>query len=211
MNLAGTRLHPSPSTASVSRSRSSMGSLAPSPACAIMPAVPWAKAGWTGDYVVCPWHNWKYHRRTGLGEPGYEDDAAPSYEVRLDNGHLFLNLEPATKRTRGHHDPHPLARKVVREPGPVRVVGISTTAMDANNPRFSSSDALLEVALAKPAAMLGTDTRLIKLTISRSATARATTRRAPTPAPGPARSRRWIRPTRWSRSTRHSCTGPTSS
>lgn len=116
-----------------------------------------------GDYVVCPWHNWKYHRRTGLGEPGYEDDAAPSYEVRLDNGHLFLNLEPATKRTRGHHDPQPLARKVVREPGPVRVVGISTTAMDAKNPRYSGSDDLLGVALRYAGAMLGTDTRLIKL------------------------------------------------
>ena len=25
-----------------------------------------------GDYVVCPWHNWKYHRATGEGEPGFE-------------------------------------------------------------------------------------------------------------------------------------------
>jgi nitrite reductase/ring-hydroxylating ferredoxin subunit len=24
-----------------------------------------------GDYVVCPWHYWKFHRRTGSGEPGY--------------------------------------------------------------------------------------------------------------------------------------------
>ena len=22
-----------------------------------------------GAYVVCPWHNWKFHCRTGLGEP----------------------------------------------------------------------------------------------------------------------------------------------
>ncbi|MCB9871141.1 MAG: Rieske (2Fe-2S) protein [Planctomycetes bacterium] len=26
-----------------------------------------------GDYVVCPWHYWKFHRLTGEGEPGYED------------------------------------------------------------------------------------------------------------------------------------------
>ena len=25
-----------------------------------------------GDYVVCPWHYWKFHCRTGEGEPGYE-------------------------------------------------------------------------------------------------------------------------------------------
>ena len=30
-----------------------------------------------GDYVVCPWHYWKFHCRTGLGEPGYEADAVP--------------------------------------------------------------------------------------------------------------------------------------
>jgi nitrite reductase/ring-hydroxylating ferredoxin subunit len=27
-----------------------------------------------GDYVVCPWHNWKFHRATGEGEPGFEAD-----------------------------------------------------------------------------------------------------------------------------------------
>ena len=24
-----------------------------------------------GDYIVCPWHNWKFHRCTGQGEPGF--------------------------------------------------------------------------------------------------------------------------------------------
>jgi len=23
-----------------------------------------------GDYVVCPWHYWKFHRQTGRGEAG---------------------------------------------------------------------------------------------------------------------------------------------
>ena len=32
-----------------------------------------------GEYVVCPWHNWKYHCRTGLGEPGFEADGVPRY------------------------------------------------------------------------------------------------------------------------------------
>ena len=27
-----------------------------------------------GDYIVCPWHNWKFHRCTGKGEPGFEED-----------------------------------------------------------------------------------------------------------------------------------------
>ena len=116
-----------------------------------------------GDYVVCPWHNWKYHRLTGLGEPGFEDDAAPSYEVRVENGHLFINLAPRTPRKQGHHPAHPLARKVMREPGPIRVVGISTTAMDLRNPRFSGSDHLLETALEFATSALEAETRLIRL------------------------------------------------
>jgi nitrite reductase/ring-hydroxylating ferredoxin subunit len=28
----------------------------------------------SGDYVVCPWHYWKYHCRTGEGEPGFAAD-----------------------------------------------------------------------------------------------------------------------------------------
>ena len=35
-----------------------------------------------GDYVVCPWHHWKFHRRTGEGEPGFEADRVPSYDLR---------------------------------------------------------------------------------------------------------------------------------
>ena len=30
-----------------------------------------------GNYVVCPWHNWKFHRVTGIGEPGFEQDTVP--------------------------------------------------------------------------------------------------------------------------------------
>jgi nitrite reductase/ring-hydroxylating ferredoxin subunit/multimeric flavodoxin WrbA len=115
-----------------------------------------------GEYVVCPWHNWKYHCRSGLGEPGFEADAVPRYEVKVEGGHLFASEAPVTKRTRGVHPPHPLARKVAREPGPIRIVGISTTNMDTANPRYSTSDALLEVAL-RHAAELGAKARTIRL------------------------------------------------
>jgi multimeric flavodoxin WrbA/nitrite reductase/ring-hydroxylating ferredoxin subunit len=124
---------------------------------------PLADGRMDGDYVVCPWHNWKYHRRTGLGEPGFEADAVPSYSVRVENGHLFVSAEPATKRTRGVHEPHPLTRKIVRGPGPVRVVGISTTNMDVANPRYSTSDDLLGTAINFAAAELGAETQVIHL------------------------------------------------
>ena len=116
-----------------------------------------------GDYVVCPWHNWKFHHETGLGEPGYEEDAVPAYESKVENGRLLVNLTAKSKRTRKPHDPHPLARKVSRDDGPPRVAGISTTVMDAANPRYSTSDALLEHAITHAREALGVETRLIKL------------------------------------------------
>ncbi len=67
-----------------------------------------------------------------------------------------------SKRNKVPHAPHPLARKVERAPGPLRLAGISTTAMDAANPRFSGSDHLLEHAL-KAGRTLGAETRMIKL------------------------------------------------
>ncbi len=115
-----------------------------------------------GEYLVCPWHNWKYHCRTGQGEPGFEQDAVPRYDVKIEDGRLWVSREPVSKRTRGPHPVHPLARKVERAPGPVRVVGIATTNMDVANPRYSTSDALLAESMAEATA-LDAETRLIRL------------------------------------------------
>ena len=109
-----------------------------------------------GDYVVCPWHNWKFHHRTGEGEPGYEADCVPRYEHRIENGRLLVDLDSATKPNKVKHPPHDLARPVVREAGPIRVVGISTTVMDEAHPRYSTSDALLETAI-EHAKLVGAD------------------------------------------------------
>src|SRR4051812_35321009 len=51
-----------------------------------------------GEYVVCPWHNWKFHCRTGEGEPGFEEDKVPSYATKIEGGHLFVNLVAKTSR-----------------------------------------------------------------------------------------------------------------
>jgi nitrite reductase/ring-hydroxylating ferredoxin subunit/multimeric flavodoxin WrbA len=115
-----------------------------------------------GDYVTCPWHGWKFHRRTGAGEPGFEEDCVPAYPVKVEQGRVLVDLASATRRRKKPHDPHPLARKVERAPGPLRLMGLSTTAMDAANPRFSGSDHLLTHALSA-ASTLGADTQLIKL------------------------------------------------
>lgn len=116
-----------------------------------------------GNYVVCPWHNWKFPRVTGSGEPGFEDDAVPGSKVKVKDGRVLVRMSPATPRKKKPHAPHPLARPVRREPGPVRVVGISATAQDPANPLYSTSEALREVALAHARQKLKCPTKLIKL------------------------------------------------
>ena len=115
-----------------------------------------------GEYVVCPWHHWKFHCRTGEGEPGFEADRVPSYELRQDGGRLYVNLQPLSRRNKLPHAPDPLARPVSREPGPIRVLGISATVMDPEHPRYSTSEALLVTAL-EAAASLGAEERCLRL------------------------------------------------
>ncbi len=116
-----------------------------------------------GEYVVCPWHNWKFHRATGVGEPGFEADQVPRYDLREDGGRLYVDVAPATPRRKAKHAPHPLARALGRAAGGPRVVGISTTNMDVANPRYSTSDALLDTALDHAAGPGGCETKLLRL------------------------------------------------
>jgi nitrite reductase/ring-hydroxylating ferredoxin subunit/multimeric flavodoxin WrbA len=114
------------------------------------------------DYIVCPWHGWKFHRSTGVGEPGFEQDCVPAFPVKVENGRVLVNTGAPSRRLKAPHAPHPLAREVVRAPGPLRLAGISTTVMDAGNPRFSGSDHLLQHAITA-AGEAGAETRLIAL------------------------------------------------
>src|SRR5580704_14406499 len=115
-----------------------------------------------GDYITCPWHGWKFHRRTGAGEPGFEQDCVPAFPVKLEGGRVLVNLGSPSRRTKAPHAPHPLSREIERAPGPLRLAGISTTAMDLGHPRFSGSDHLLIEALTA-AETHGAQTRLIRL------------------------------------------------
>ncbi len=51
-----------------------------------------------GEYVVCPWHQYKFHRCTGEGEPGYEADKVPGYAVKEEDGRLLVSARPVSKR-----------------------------------------------------------------------------------------------------------------
>jgi nitrite reductase/ring-hydroxylating ferredoxin subunit len=161
-----------------------------------------------GDYINCPWHNWKFHRCSGLGEPGFEEDAVPAYPVKVENGRVMVDFAAATRRTRKPHDPHPLSRTIERAPGPLRLAGISTTAMDEAHPRFSGSDHLLNHAVNACVAH-GAEARLIRLSELKFRACEGYYRKAHAPAPGRARSPRWTRPIRWIACTRRWCIGRT--
>jgi nitrite reductase/ring-hydroxylating ferredoxin subunit len=114
------------------------------------------------DYIICPWHGWKFQRCTGFGEPGFEADRVPAFPVRVEGGRVQVNIAAPTRRQKSPHPPHPLEREIKREPGPLRLAGISSTVMDTSNPRFSGSDHLLGEAL-KAAEKRGAQTRHIRL------------------------------------------------
>jgi nitrite reductase/ring-hydroxylating ferredoxin subunit/multimeric flavodoxin WrbA len=113
------------------------------------------------DYIVCPWHGWMFHRLTGEARPGIPA-AVPRHALRIQDGDLYINVTAATQRIQAPHAKHPLSRDIVREPGPLRVAGISTTVMNAQSPRYSTSEALLQVSLDH-AKSSGLETRLIRL------------------------------------------------
>lgn len=115
-----------------------------------------------GDYVVCPWHYWSFHRKTGQGRDGTIEDKVPAYTTKVEAGHLWVDIASATPREKKKREPHPLSRPVERAPGPIRVVGVSTTAMTSEHPRRSTSEHLLMHALDQ-ARESGVETRLIRL------------------------------------------------
>ena len=90
-------------------------------------------------------------RQTHLIDEGIRFDATlegiAGVKLLAEGGRVLVDVNARTPRRKQPHEPHPLARAVRREPGPVRVAGISTTVMDRAHPRFSGSEELLAHAL----------------------------------------------------------------
>ncbi|MGQ0612362.1 MAG: Rieske 2Fe-2S domain-containing protein [Planctomycetaceae bacterium] len=118
----------------------------------------------TGDLadgrIVCPWHGWRYDCKSGLSDQGGARLAV--YQVKSEKGRLLIDATPA-RASVAAREAHPLQRPPHREEGPVRVAGISTTAMNLEEPRTSTSETLLTVALDHARETLGAETRFLKL------------------------------------------------
>lgn len=116
------------------------------------------------EYVVCPWHGWEYSVVTGQGPEGYDEEQVPTFTVEERADGVYLATPPASPRKLIKHKPSHLLADHPKPPGaPPRVLGLSTTGMDAANPRFSTSEVLLEHALQHLAATRGVETRSIRL------------------------------------------------
>jgi len=99
----------------------------------------------------------------GDGEPGFEADRVPSYAVKVEGGKVLGQRK--TRYAPQSSAASAAARGARAEAGAGRGArrGISTTAMDAKNPRYSTSDALLASALEGARTQCGAEVRLVKL------------------------------------------------
>ncbi len=114
-----------------------------------------------GGCLVCPWHRWKYDRVTGR-IPGRPAGVA-AYDVEVRDGRVWVDVASGRGEAVLETAKHPLEREIVREAGPMRVAGISTTVMNRDTPRYSTSERLLGIALDHATTALGAQTRLLKL------------------------------------------------
>ncbi|HXM37676.1 MAG TPA: Rieske 2Fe-2S domain-containing protein [Gemmatimonadales bacterium] len=115
------------------------------------------------EFVMCPWHGWEYSVLTGKGPAGYDEEQVPVYAIEERSDGVYVQIPPVKPRKLVKHKPSHLLQEHPKKRGePCRVLGISTTAMDEGNPRFSTSDALLEHSIAR-AREMKVDTQLITL------------------------------------------------
>ena len=119
-----------------------------------------------GMYVTCPWHGWEYNIETGTAPPGYPDQQAV-YETKIEDGFIFVSEEPIIKAHREHHD-NPLLEDLIKlkyqtSENSLNILGISTTNLSPDLPRFSTSEDALEKSLAYAAEQHGANTKMVKL------------------------------------------------
>lgn len=119
-----------------------------------------------GMYVTCPWHGWEYNIKTGSAPPGYKDQQAV-YEVKIEGDDIFISEQPIKKAHRELHDLKEIEDLVKLEylttPESKNILGISATNMNAHLPRYSTSEAALEMALQYAQEHHGAATKMIKL------------------------------------------------
>ncbi|MBL7664392.1 MAG: Rieske 2Fe-2S domain-containing protein [Bacteriovoracaceae bacterium] len=134
---------------------------------------PLAKGKLKNGCVECPWHYWQFNHKTGIAlseasQPlATHGGSVPALETKIEGDLLFVNIKNESERIKAQYNlDYPgsvLAREPKREVGKIRVLGLSTTAMDKNHPRFSTSEELLKSSLARANHELDVETRFLAL------------------------------------------------
>lgn len=119
-----------------------------------------------GTYITCPWHGWEYNVETGKAPEGYHDQQAV-YDVQIEDDDVLISEEPVIKAKKARHDLSAIDDlvnlKYQTTPDSLNILGISTTNMNGQLPRYSTSEAALENALQYAADKYGANTKLLKL------------------------------------------------
>jgi nitrite reductase/ring-hydroxylating ferredoxin subunit/multimeric flavodoxin WrbA len=119
-----------------------------------------------GLYVTCPWHGWEYNIKNGSAPPGFKDQQAV-YEVQIEGDDILISEQPIKKAHRELHDlkiiEDLVKLKYQTSPESKNILGISTTNMNDDLPRYSTSEAALEMALDYAKEKHGATTKTIKL------------------------------------------------
>lgn len=132
---------------------------------------PLAKGKLKNGCVECPWHYWQFNHATGESmtveaSKHFTSSAGsvPNFQLKEEGDSLFIDLGSESKRVPAAYSMNGnLSREPKREPGKIRVLGISTTAMDKEHPRFSTSEELLKSALNKSSQQMEVETKFIAL------------------------------------------------
>jgi len=119
-----------------------------------------------GLYVTCPWHGWEYNIETGKAPLDFKDQQSV-YEIKTDGDDILISDEPVVKARHAKHDLSALDDlihlKYQTTPTSVNILGISTTNMNDDLSRFSTSENALGNALEYAAEKHGAATKMIKL------------------------------------------------
>ena len=119
-----------------------------------------------GLYVTCPWHGWEYNIKTGSAPPGYKDQQAV-FEVKVEGDDILISEQPVVKAHRELHDLKMIEDLIKLDYQTTaeskNILGISTTNMNNDLPRYSTSEAALEIALDYAKEHHGAATKMLKL------------------------------------------------
>ncbi len=119
-----------------------------------------------GMYVTCPWHGWEYNIETGKAPMGFKDQQAV-YEIKIEGDDIFISEDPIVQAKKAQHDLSELddliKLKYQTTPTSLNILGISTTNMNDELSRFSTSESALENALKYATEKHGALTKMIKI------------------------------------------------